>query len=281
MAEETKEKKETSGKKSLKDLFAGSPIDSLINGRPWIVFAVIGVIVVLLVVLVIAGMAGRNKSSGSLTTVSHGVFTAAIVYGDDRYAEHDEGGHLVGVEPDLARSLAETEGLELQLREAATITEALTLIDNGTVDAAFGRISDSMNLTGYTLSQQYDHCGLFMVTALHDYTDSLDLMTGYSVGVLDDIKKTAEGISGYEFISPRDYADAVTMGQDIRDRAVNMGICSERDAIELVRAFPNALQAQEIANGPMENYVAVFPKRSAGHATILNALLEQGIETAR
>ena len=83
------------------------------------------------------------------------------------------------------------------------------------------------------------------------------------------------GIRGYDFISPRDYTDPLIMGGDIRDRAVNMGICSERDALNLVQTYPGELQTQEVAEGPAERYVAVFPLRSGAYAAIFDAVMSQ------
>ena len=271
--------KEKGEKKGLGALLENSPIGGLIAGKPWLIFVAIGVIVVVIVLIIVATASRGSGNSGSTTTVNPGFLTAAIVYGDDRFADHDDGGRLIGTEPTLAAGLAEAEGLERKILEAATGAEALALLDTSSADIALGRFTSDQNLTGYVVSDEYARGGLFLVTALHDYTDSLGLMTGYSVGVLDSVQKTAESISGYEFISARSYTDAVTMGEDVRDRAVNMGICAERDAISLVKAFPNALQTQEIANGPKERYLAVFPKRSAGHATIFNVVLNsQGVQ---
>ncbi|MCR5177849.1 MAG: transporter substrate-binding domain-containing protein [Lachnospiraceae bacterium] len=268
MADDKKEKK------SIKDMLSGLSIGNLFGGRPWIIFAIMGVILVVIVILVVMVVSRGNRNK-SISVVNPGMLTAAIVVGDDRYAAHDETGALVGVEPDLAASLAEAEGLTIKLIEASTVNEALSYVDTGAADVAFGRISADRNLNGYAVSSEYSRCGLFMVTALHDYTDSLDLMTGYSVGVMDTVQLTSQGIRGYEYISPRPYTDAVKMGEDIRDRAVNMGICNEREAISLVRAFPNALQTQEITGGTMERYVAVFPGRQAGQAAIMNAVIAE------
>ncbi|MCR5674365.1 MAG: transporter substrate-binding domain-containing protein [Lachnospiraceae bacterium] len=248
------------------------PIGGLIAGRPWIIFVAIGVVVLLLIIAIIAAVSGK-KSGGQTTLVTPGMLTAAIVTGNDRFAHPGETGGLAGTEPELAAALAEAEGLSLKIVEASTVTEALSLLDTGAVDLAFGRISDTRNLKGYALSADYGRCGLFLVTAMHDYTDSLAMMTGYSVAVMDTVQTTAQSIRGYEFIAPKIYTDAVTLGTDVRDRAVNMGIVTERDAIALVKSFPEALQTQQVAGGPMENYVAVFPGRQAAHALVLNGVI--------
>ena len=259
-------------KGGLNGLLEKIPIGNLLNGRPWIIFAVIGVVVVGIIVAVIVAVTGR-RGGGQSTVVTPGMLTVAIVAGEDRFAQHGADGTLVGSEPELAAALAEAEGLTLKIVEAATVSEALSLIDTGAVDLSLGRISDGRNLTGYALSNEYGRCGLFLVTALHDYTDSLAMMTGYSVAVMDTVQTTAQSIAGYEYISPRSYTDAVTLGKDVRDRAINMGICSERDALSLVKSFPDGLQTQQIAGGPMEHYVAVFPARQASHAMVMNAVI--------
>ena len=247
-------------------------LGGLFGGRPWALPVISLVLVILIILLIAVATSGKGKSR-EVRLVTPGVLTAAVVFGDDRYAYHDDTGKLAGTEPSIAAALAETEGLELKLIETSTVNEALTMLDTGAADVAFGRISSERNLTGYAVSDEYSRCGLFLVTMLHDYTDSLALMTGYSVGVMDTVQVTAEKTDNYSFITPRTYTDAIALGEDIRDRAINMGIFSERDAISLVRSFPNALQMQEIAGGPKEHYVAVFSGRQAAQATLLNAVL--------
>jgi hypothetical protein len=193
--------------------------------------------------------------------------------GGDRFAGFDENGKLSGIEPDLAAALAEAEGLELKLIEVGNTAEALNYLDTGVIDVEFGRFSSDLNLTGYTASAEYGRCGLYLVSRLHDYTDSLALMTGYSIGVMNTVTSTAERVDNYQFITPKDYADPAKMGQDVKDRVINLGICNERDALMVVRNFPTALQTQEIAGGPAERYVAVFPAKQGAHATVLNAVI--------
>lgn len=261
--------------KSGKSLFGGigDKIGGLFGGRTWILFVLIGFVVLVLVLVLVVALSGKGGSRRRTATVTPGMLTAGIVTGDDRYAYYDETGKLVGVEPDLAAALAEAEGLTLKVVEAATPQEVLSLLDTGAIDVAYGRLSSDMVRGGYSISTEYSRCGLFLVTRLHDYTDSLDLMTGYSVGVMSTVAQTAESINNYTFITPKEYADAVKLGQDVRDKAINMGICNERDALFLVKSFPNALQTQQISGGPAEHYVAVFPSRQDAHTAVMNAVI--------
>ena len=248
-------------------------IRALLRNRRAIRIAAI--LLLILIIALIAGLNRRRRESGSISLMESGTLTAAIVNGEDRYADRDGTGKLVGKEPEIAQTLADTLGLTCRILEASSEEEALEFLDQGKADVAFGRFPSDRDYTGYATSGEYDRCGLFCVTVQHDYTDSLTLMTGYTVGVMHSIRGTACGIKGYDFISPKDYTDPLAMGKDIRDRAVNMGICDERDALELVRAFPGELQTQEIADDTVERYVAVFPIRSATYATILDAVVGQ------
>lgn len=252
------------------DRVPGITLNNLFSGKRMIIIPV-AVFVIIILVVIIAGLFSGGKKAGS--TVSPGVLTAAVVKGDDRFAYPGESGELVGIEPSLAAALAETEGLSLKIIEAETTDEALSFLDTKAADVAFGRITTDMGLNGYITSSDYGRSGLFLVTSIHDYTDSLAFMTGYSVGVLNNVKAASMSIPGYDYITPKDYDNAVALGEDIRDRIVNMGIVGERDAISLVKSFPTALQTQEISDSPMEHYVAVFPAGQGVHATVMNAVI--------
>ncbi len=263
MADDNKEKKS--------DRVPGINIVELFNNNKLIF---IGVGVVILILLIVAGVAAFTRGSQkSATTVSPGMLTAVIVKGDDRFARRGEGGELVGIEPSLAQNLAEAEGLSLKIIEADSQVDALALLDTKAADVALGRISTDMGLTGYNLSTDYGNSALFLVTALHDYTDSLNLMTGYSVGILSNVKTISQSVPNIDFVSPKDYDNPVGLGEDIRDRVISMGIVSERDAVGLVKSFPSALQTQEITASPKEYYVAVFPANGAVHASIMNGVI--------
>ena len=242
--------------------------------RPRFLF-LLAVLAVLLIIVLIIAIARRGSGSRNAALVTAQTLTAAVVSGEDRFAHHDDQGRLVGREPETAEALADALELTCELIEVKTVPEALSLLDTGAADVAFGRISRDQDLAGYVTSGEYGRCGLFLVTAIHDYTNTLDYMTGYTVGILDTVKQTATGLKGYEFITPVDYSDPEEMGKDVRDRAVSSGICTERDALALVRKYPGVLQTQEIAEGNAEAYVAVFPYRSGTYAAILDAVLTQ------
>ena len=247
-------------------------IKELFKGRMWMLFVILGFALIFLVLGIVVLVSPRGSGNGSATVVP-GQLTVAIVTGEDRFSGHDDKGKLIGIEPDLAQRLADAEGLVLNVIEVEQTDEAMSLLDAGAADAAFGCISDEQNLAGKTTSISYGNSGLFLVTALHDYTDSLTLMTGYSVGVLPGVKNTAQSVSGYEYVSVKDYEDAAALGEDIRDRVINMGIVSFRDAVRLVKSYPQALQTQEIAGSPREYYVAVFPSSGQARATLLGGII--------
>jgi len=269
MDKQKEEKNPLEGKNPLDGVI--EKINEVFGGKMYIPIAIGVVIIILLIVIILGAISGRNSNDGE--NVSPGMLTAAIVSAEDRFAYHDESGQLVGIEPGLAQSLAEAEGLTLKIIEVADITEAVSLVDTKAADVAFGRITSQVGDAGYNVSVDYGHSGLFMVTALHDYTDSLKLMTGYSVGVMGNVKDVASSLSGYEYVSLKDYDNAITLGEDISSRTISLGIVNERDAIKLAKSFPNALQVQEISDNAAEYYVAVFPNGKSVSVTILNGII--------
>ncbi|MCR4902417.1 MAG: transporter substrate-binding domain-containing protein [Butyrivibrio sp.] len=257
------------GKNPLEDLL--KKINDIFGGKIYIPIA-IGAVVLILVVVAILGLVSGGSDTSS-ETVTPGMLTAAIVVGEDRYCYHNDEGLLVGIEPELAQQYADVQGLTLKVIEAETQAEAVALLDTKAADVALGRLTSQLGLAGYNISEDYGHSGLFMVSVLHDYTDSLNLMTGYSVGVMNTVNAVAGGLPNYDYVSVKDYDNAVTLGEDIRDRNVSLGVVNERDAISLVKSFPNALQVQEISDGPSEYYVAVLPHGKAAAVTLMNGVI--------
>lgn len=262
-------------KKGLLDGLNNSPIGGLFGGRPWILLIAVAFVVLILLLVIVASLAGRKgaASAGNAQLVADGNLTVALVVGDDRFSSRTGNGGYTGIEPVLAQNLADTEGITLRVVEADSIEAALSLLDAGEADMALGRIGTDRDLSRYTISESYGNSGLFFVTTLHDYTDALDLMAGYSVGIMDNISDVAKNLSGYLYISPHDYNSIVTLGEDIKARKVSFGLCNEKDALSLIKSYPNDLQAQSAADGPKELYVAVFRGRSNVHATLFNAVL--------
>ncbi len=284
MAEEKKEPVAKKAKEGIdagenkeKGLLSGlnnSPIGGLFGGRPWILLIAVAFVIVILLIVIIASIAGRNGGSqGGISTVEEGILTVGIVVGGDRYAAYEDNGSLSGIEPELVTSLAEAEDLGLKLIEVDTVDNLIKMLDNGELDMAVGRISTARSISNHTISDAYGQSGIFFVTTLHDYTDSLDLMSGYSAGIMSDMAELSKELSGYLYISPHDYTSIITLGEDIVSGKISFGLCNERDAITLVKGYPNDIQLQQAANGPKEQYVAVFRGRNNPQTLIFNAII--------
>ena len=288
MAEETKEKKDDkekvvdtseNRKKGLLDALNSSSIGGLFGGRPWILLIVIGFVLFVLLFVVLVSVFGRkNAAANSSAFANEGFLTVGLVVGEDRYAAHASGGTYSGIEPTLASSLAEAEGLSVKFIEADSPEAVLTMLDNGEVDMALGRISTNRDLSRYSVSDPYGKGSVYFLTALHDYTDSLALMAGYSVGIMNNVDALCKDLEGYLYISPHEYTSGVTLAEDIKARKVSFGLCNERDAIILVKGYPNDLQLQEASNGPKEHYVAVFRGRGNAQATLFNAVISNYLD---
>lgn len=248
-----------------------SPVGGWFGGRPWILLIIAVPILAILIFLIVKGIntAARPRKA---TTLTDGVLKVGIVVGEDRFAYHGNNGLILGIEPTLATRLADTEGLAISLIEIGNQAEGLNMINTGQIDMAMGRyVSGSESLSGFAVSGEYGQSGLYMVSALHDYSTSLELLTGYSVGVMDNVQSTAQTLSNYNFVSARSYNSLPGLGDDIRDLKVSLGIVNERDAITLVNSYPKELQAQAITNSTMEHYVAVFASRQTAQAGLMNA----------
>lgn len=63
------------------------------------------------------------------------------------YGYLDEGGNIVGIEPDLARDVADTLGVELEL-VAVTASNRMEFLDQGKIDVLIGTMTDTAERRG-------------------------------------------------------------------------------------------------------------------------------------
>ena len=116
------------------------------------------------------------------------------------------------------------------------------------------------------VSDSYGQSGLYFLTGRYDYTDSLALMGGKSVGIYSMVGTTANAIPFIDGVANKEYNDLGLLAQDVLQGNIDLAVVDERSAVSLIS---DGLQAQEILNGPVERYVAVFSGRS-GHISAVD-----------
>ncbi|MCR4745054.1 MAG: transporter substrate-binding domain-containing protein [Lachnospiraceae bacterium] len=221
----------------------------------------------LLCVISAATLSACGKNSE--TDVASGVLRVGVVNGNDKYAsvENDE---AVGIEPNLARKVAEKENMQLELTMVSSLDALYTGLSDGSFDLAFGRVSDTTTgLDDLVKSRSYGKNGYYFVTKKYDYTDNLTILGTTNVGITTSVMPVVEEFPGYESTITKQYNDTSEMVFDISSGTIEAGICSEREAFKAVN---DAVQIQEALNGPRESYIALMPPRSKLKKSTDNAI---------
>ena len=227
--------------------------------------------------LALALCLGGCSGSSSAVSQNSSPLRVGVVVGGDSYAYMD-GSNVEGLEIDLARGAANAEGAKLEIIEAQNTAELLEALDRGTIDVAFGRIaSTDPSIAQYKTSRWYGRGGYYFVTERYDFTDSLASRPGAAVGVCAGAHSQAGAVPFLSSVQAIDYSDVTSLGSDISSGTVELGICSQREAKSLLS---DELQSQEVLAGPIEQYVAVFPKENLTHVEVMNQVISEYLDSA-
>ena len=208
---------------------------------------------------------GRGGSSGSPQTITPGVLNVVILDGKDRYATSDGTG-VSGIEADLAGSVAETLGLNLQVTPVEDMDTFFSGISNGQYDLGFGRIPETdLRNASMTVSRTYGRGSIYLVTPRYDYMTSLNQMTIGKVGVSMSVEPIADRVSGIEAVEREGFTDTGSLSAAILSGDIGAALVNEREAVSLIS---EDLQAQELYGSPTESYVAIMPPSSGLKSTV-------------
>ena len=226
----------------------------------------------LFVIVILIAVAGSSRGGSRTTTVNSGVpgvLRVGIVPGSDQYAAKN-GDEVTGIEPRIAQIAAELEGVTLETSLFATTDLGISALQSDSIDILMGRISDTdPAIKNLGVSESYGWSGLYFLAPRNDFTDNLSQMGGKQLGILASVASTAQMIPYIEGVITAPYTDLSQLARDIMQGTVSIGVVGERDALMMVS---EDLQAQEILNGPQENYVAVAPG-STNHLAAINAAI--------
>lgn len=222
------------------------------------------------------GCSGRSGQAEAVeSVVADGVLTVGIIDGQDAYAKKNQG-EFTGMEPEIAALLGESLGVAVEYKEAENGDALIELLNRGEVDFAAGRLAQLDRYAGTCLlTRNYAKRGLYLVVKQGLYTDSLAGFADETIGVSGEIpaSKIAE-IPYIGDLQRTDYASAEAMGRDIEDGIIAAAVCTEREAMELLRSGAQ-VQAAELRNSPKMEAVFYMP---AGQYE-LQAAANQAINT--
>lgn len=218
---------------------------------------IIGGVALVFVIILLIVVGSASKGGGAAAPISSGVeglIRVGIIPGNDQYAAKN-GDELTGIEPRIAEIAAELEGVTLETSLFATVEQGVSALQAGSIDILMGRIAETCpDVKGMAMSSPYGWSGLYFLAPRNDFTDNLAQMGGKQIGILSVVATTAQTIPYVEGVVSTPYADLSQLAQDVTEGKISLGVVSERDAIAMVS---ENLQAQEILDGPQENYVAV------------------------
>ena len=215
----------------------------------------------------ITGCGGSKQAASQ--TVAPGVLNVVILDGKDRYATSD-GTNVTGIEADLAGSVAETLGLNLQVTPVEDSDAFFAGLSNGQYDLGFGRIPETdLRNPSMTVSRSYGRGSVYILTPRYDYMTSLNQMTIGKVGISLSVEPLADRVSGIDAVERESFTDLNALSAAVLSGDIGAALVNEREAVSLIS---EDLQAQELYGSPTESYVAVMPPSSGLKNTVDNVI---------
>jgi ABC-type amino acid transport substrate-binding protein len=201
------------------------------------------------------------------------VLTVGIACGEDRscFRATDESGNPVyaGWECEVLNVLADNlpENVTMEYIYAADQKELTTMLAEGRVDIAAGSYTRlDTYASQYLLSDNYGYGSVYLVNAKNSYIDNLAAYKDENIGVSNSIPATSVSeVPGIEGAVQSAYIDMSLMAIDIRAGVVDAGLCTEREAVQLLNDAE--LNIQELRNGPQVGMVFLLP---GGQTDLLN-----------
>ncbi len=222
---------------------------------------------------------GRKNSAAALPSITDdGVLIVGLTVGNDRssFKSVDEEGSVVygGLEPEiLAYFNSCYPDIELQYVYTNSNEELLAKLSAGEVELAAGGFAmlDSYKQE-FVLTNSYGYGNLYLVNKKGAYIDNLTAYTDKNVGVMNSIPVSAlSEIPGIEGVTQNNYDSITTLGNDIEGDVISTGICSEREAVNLLET--GKVTVTEISGGPQISLCFLLPAGQNGFAGAFNTVI--------
>lgn len=216
-------------------------------------------------VLTACGGGGNQAQTDTASVLTDGVLTVGIACGEDRscFRATDVEGNPVyaGWECEVLNILADNlpENVTMEYIYAADQKELTTMLAEGRVDLAAGSYTRLDNYSSqYLVSDNYGYGSIYLVNAKNSYIDNLAAYKDESIGVSNAIPAVSvTEVPGIEGVVQSAYIDMSLMSIDIRAGVVDAGLCTEREAVQLLN--DPELNIQELRHGPQIGLVFLMP----------------------
>lgn len=215
-----------------------------------------GVILALILFVVVAVVFfGGDSSTASAGSLEDGTLTVAVVPVGDMYLSGTAETGYSGVEMKLAETMASTAGVNLELVEYASKTEAVAALSAGNVDMVLARIGATSSYTsGMLTSITYGKAGLYLVLPENQYFTTLTALSGEQLGVTGDVGITMR--LDVPQISDVSVLELPNLDLNMLSSNVIAGIiCTEGEAYSLIG---EDVEIMPIQNSPTEELVALM-----------------------
>lgn len=229
----------------------------------------------------LAGCSGKEKKQENQTDASAPI-QVGILVSDDAYARRETKESeeiLAGTEPEIMKELAASLGRQVNFKEAESREELLSLLNQGEIEVAAGRLCWMDSYSGsYIASESYGKGGLYLVTRQYDYSD---MVTGYEnepVGVSDSIAEAnLIEVKGLEKTVQTAYSDMEAAASDLSSGRLKAVLCTEREAVRIAEKH-SEVQIQELAFGPREEYHFLLLPGQETMASNISTIIERYLD---
>ena len=231
--------------------------------------------------LTACGGGGQTATGGAGSVLADGVLTVGIACGGDRscFRATDSEGNPVyaGWECEVLNVLPEylPENVQIDYVYASDQKELTTMLAEGRVDLAAGGYTRLDTYSSqYLVSDNYGYGSLYLVNAKNAYLDNLAAYKDENIGVSNSIPvNNLSEIPGIDGVIQSAYIDMSLMSIDIRADVVDAGICTEREAVQLMSDAE--LNIQELRSGPQIGLVFLLPGGQAELLGYVNAAISK------
>lgn len=218
----------------------------------------------LLALSLVLGACGRKEKDQTSQIRKSGLLRVAVEQGHSGLTRM-ENGEYQGLEPDLAKQIANGFQIGIQFIPVEENRTALDYLDSGEADMAIGSIVDTGNLsTHYGITTPYAKGYLYAVTSRGNYTNSLagfsDSIVGISPELSDQMKLS---FSQIDSANQKKYDSQRDGWKDLENGDIQVYFCYEDEAVEMIKAN-EIFQAQNLTDAETEDYVIATAKANQG-----------------
>lgn len=208
------------------------------------------------------GACGSRSKDRTADIKKSGQLKVAIEEGPSRMTWIDNGEYK-GMEPELARQIANAFSVQVQFIPIDENRTALDYIDSGEADMAIGSIVDNGSLgNDYGVTTPYANGYLYAVTSRGNFCNSLAALADCPVGISPELSETLQqSIAQIRTSDKKTYESRSAGWKDLENGVIQAYLCGEDEAEDMIDS-DTAFQAQNLTDAQTEGYVIATAKNN-------------------